>query len=230
MMAVFMLTTSLACLHSAQVDRHFSPIICSQEPQVGIHGVRELAGLPLRKGIKLALTNGDGVLDHRVSFSNLVYRDRGSGWHIVGTISDLSGKVRIKSAADAIQFVRIRTSPTTMRLWQDGYKQELICENSISSDLLLGVTIKEQGSGIQFPGIVRTPKLCAITRTYPRTSKTAKGFEVTRLILEAQRPGDMTLFEETEAVGLAGEYRLVRKVRIQSGPLATLHVWLYTLH
>lgn len=156
-----------------------------------------------------------------------------NGWRYVRKLSDLKGRVQIKTAKDALAFVRLRTSPVTAQWLRES---ELILELAASEAIDLSFTfgdaieldfLKQHGNGIR--GIytakwMKTHKVPAATAV-----PTRRGWQITRVCFtKAKRNLDSPISTVllTEFVGTDGTVVSKSKPYHRTFKLPTASDWI----
>lgn len=145
-------------------------------------------------------------------------------------LNDLSGKVNICSQREALQFVRLRSSPSTCYLFKDILWFEIMPFSAIDSCVLYGIDdihvkiAKELGrDGIL--GMVReelAKQLPPIIITYDETRKVYKiSRNIVTLSYRAGKSGEV--FRMTEQVNDSGNYKILRKERIANSDVKSVN-------
>lgn len=178
---------------------------------------------------------GEGVLvvehygEELPSSRRLVLRKPNGKTLPIRSLSDLRGYVKISSGEEALNYVRLLTSPRTFRCFN--HTVEVVAKKWVNVDYMFGdrnsleYHKKHNERGID--GILNSAKCKILKVNPPRIEKTHQGFVITRVILERDefipplgskikyvQSNKVMGYQITELVGTEGQYQEVKRVKL----------------
>lgn len=145
----------------------------------------------------------------QVPLMERVYLLEGSKWHRVSTLDQLQGKTAIVTPKMALQFVRLKTSPTTFHTF--GPEMEVIPTSELSLELLFGDKsmlrmLKGPRANGLF-GVISDQRARQIQVSRPTVEWANGRFTIQRRLVVYRDRSDGDVFKITEEVQSNGEYR-----------------------
>jgi hypothetical protein len=142
-----------------------------------------------------------------------LYVVTGGRWQQVRSLSILAGHVRIRSADQALHFVRLRTSPTTSLAFEGTMWAEVLPRTAVDSALTFGDhtlirTLKQAREGLY--GVLSADRFAELGFHLPTVSMTAGGYKVRRVVVVLPRGahGRPIVQWISEQVSSDGSYRI----------------------
>lgn len=130
----------------------------------------------------------------------------------ITSLSQLRGRVQIKSPTEALAFCRLLTAPTTFRLWQP-WELEILNADEVDGELLFveefySRSLHREDKTSGFYGIVSSPnKLRQMGIRRARVRATAAGYEIRRTLMVEDHDRDWPhMAKVVEIVGHDGGY------------------------
>lgn len=162
---------------------------------------------------------------------------RTSGLRLLENIADLRGRVRIRSAAESLRFVRLRTAPPTWNAWPGNTKLvEIFRANRLNALPNFGLSsgrfrFKKSGD----LGLLTDVSWNRFGFREPQVSRVTNGFRISRWLLRKEygsaeiNSEKYTVMLVQELVGLDGGYsmRISEIVRGDSYPCVKWNIPIY---
>jgi len=183
-----------------------------------------LPGIKCNHGGQLAVskwhTNGIPPVD----LSELQLRFPTGKAKVISSLNQLKGIVTVSSSAEALRFVRLRTSLyTAQALPSEETRLEIVSEKQIDDDLTFGyweAIHRYQNVPEGFFGLVKAEPCTRITERYPKIIRTGDRFVVTRLVALFKGAEKGVPEEIVESVGKDGSYAIETEHAFRGGPLS----------
>jgi len=191
-------------------------------PQAGPTIERE-ANLDFKLSLKLC-TSGNELWFGTNGFSDPIEASqcivlKSSGRKITAKkLGDLAGSVRLNTQADALKFVRLRTSPSLWLTWSDTHILEIVSAKEARNIPNFGAkpNVELLGKHSGYAGVLSLSDFNRLRLQPPRVSKTIGGYLIRRWIFWSTG-SDMKIGQIRESVGRDGKYSH-RIVKSQSPP------------
>ena len=177
----------------------------------------------LREGYRLTLGVPEILGQPRQEFERAMLIQEDNLWRVVERSGDLDGYLEITSGTQAIEFVRLLSSPQTFYLWKDLGFVELTIQESRPVERPGDDDGKEERranasdsnlSGEFVPGALTPEQAKALDFRPPEVRADANGFLVTRFVAKRE-PGGSQVYRMTERVTRSGGYEILSAFKVE---------------
>ncbi len=190
----------------------------------------------LREGYRLTLGVPEVLGQPRQTFERALLIQEDNLWRVVDRAGDLDGYLEITSETQALEFVRLLSSPQTFHLWKDlGFVELSVPETRPQtrrpekSPVAVGekqdTAETSDPAGESLPGALTPEQAKALDFHPPEVRTDADGFLITRFVAKRE-PGGSQVYRIMERVSPSGGYEILRGMQVDSDRT----IWVPRIH